>query len=149
MGSFDVVSLFTNIPLQECLDLAVSYITDGNSGLKVSKSDLNKLLSIATAQTRFPFNDKVNDQVDGVAVGPPFASVLANLFLRHHERFWLHIYQGPPIHFYRRYVDYTLCLFNSEHETLHFLQYLNSQHEDIRFTIEKNLIGLWLFLMFA
>ena len=40
MVSFDVVSLFTNIPLPECIDLAVSYITDGNSDLKPSKSDL-------------------------------------------------------------------------------------------------------------
>ena len=43
---FEVVSLSTNIPLQECNDLAVSYITDGNSDLKLLKSDLNKLLLI-------------------------------------------------------------------------------------------------------
>ena len=31
MVSFDVKSLFTNIPLRECIDLAVSYITDGST----------------------------------------------------------------------------------------------------------------------
>ena len=31
MVSFDVKSLFTKIPLRECIDLAVSYITDGNT----------------------------------------------------------------------------------------------------------------------
>ena len=30
MVSFDIVSLFTNIPLEECIDLAVNYISDGN-----------------------------------------------------------------------------------------------------------------------
>ena len=86
MVSFDVVSLFTNIPLQECIDLAVSYITDGSSDLKLSKSDLIQLLSIATAQTHFLFNGKVYDQIDSVAMGSPLAPVLANLFLGHHER---------------------------------------------------------------
>ena len=68
----------------EDIDLGVSYITDGNSDLKLFKSDLSKLLSIATAQMHFIFNDKVYDQRDGVVVGSPFAPVLANLFLGHH-----------------------------------------------------------------
>ena len=110
MVSFDVVNLFTNIPLQECIDLTVSYITDGNSDLKLSKSDLIKLSSIATAQTHFLFSGKVYDQIDGVAMGSPLAPVLANLFVGHHERSWLNTYKGPPVHLYRRYVDDTFCL---------------------------------------
>ena len=137
MVSFDVVSLFTNIPFQECIDLAVSYITDGNSDLKLSKSDLIKLLSFATAQTHSLFNGKVYDQIDGVAIGSPLAPVLANLFLGHHEGLWLNTNKGPPVHLYRRYVDDTFCLFNNEHEALLFLQHLNSQHDNIRFTMEK------------
>ena len=43
MVSFDVVSLFTNIPLKESIDLAVSYILEGNKNLKLSKTDLTKL----------------------------------------------------------------------------------------------------------
>ena len=34
MVSCDVESLFTNIPLEECIDLAVRYISDGNPDLK-------------------------------------------------------------------------------------------------------------------
>ena len=30
---FDVESLFTNIPLEECIDLAVKYISEGNPDL--------------------------------------------------------------------------------------------------------------------
>ena len=33
MVSFDVVSLFTNIPLKECIDLAISYVAEGNTEL--------------------------------------------------------------------------------------------------------------------
>ena len=75
MVSFDAVSLFTNIPLQECIDLAVSYIADGISDLKLFKSDIIKLLSIATAQAHLLFHGKVYDQIDGVAMGSPLAPV--------------------------------------------------------------------------
>ena len=137
MVSFDAVSLFTNIPLQECIDLAVSYITDGISDLKLFTSDIIKLLSIATAQTHLLFNSKVYDQIDGMAMGSPLAPVLANLFLGHHEPLWLNTYKSPPTHLYRCYIDDTFCLFNNEHEALPFLQYLSSLHENIRFTMEK------------
>ena len=89
MVSFDVASLFTNIPLKESIDLAVSYITQGNTKLKFSKPELIKMFSIATSQTHFLFNGKVFDQIDGVAMGSPLAPVLANLFLGHYENLWL------------------------------------------------------------
>ena len=38
MVSFDVESLFTNIPLEECIDLVVKYILDGNPDLKLSNT---------------------------------------------------------------------------------------------------------------
>ena len=95
MGSLDVVSLFTNIPLNESIDLAVSYISEGNPNLKLSKTDLTKLFSFATSQTNFLFYGKMYDQIDGVAMGSPLAPVLANLFLGHHENILLNKYQGP------------------------------------------------------
>ena len=33
MVLFDVESLFTNIPVDECIDLVVRYISDGNPNL--------------------------------------------------------------------------------------------------------------------
>ena len=137
MVSFDVKSLFTNIPLRECIDFAVSYNTDENTNLKLSKDDLVKLFSLATAQTHFLFDGKVFDQIDGVAMGSPLAPVLAKLFLGHHEHSWLSKYKGPSIQFYRRYVDDTFCLFNNEQDVSLFFDFLNSQHDNIKFTMEK------------
>ena len=62
---------------------------------------------------------------------------MANLFLGHHENIWLNKYQGPSLQFYRRYVDDTFCLFNSEQDALLFFDFLNSQHPNIKFTMEK------------
>ena len=89
MVSFYVASLFTNIPLKESIDLAVSCITEGNAKLNFAKAELLKMFSIATSQAHFLFNGKVFDQIDGVAMGSPLAPVLANLFLGRHENMWL------------------------------------------------------------
>jgi len=40
MVSFDVESLFTNIPLLETIELAVDYILSGNPNIKLSKDSL-------------------------------------------------------------------------------------------------------------
>ena len=69
--SFDVESLFTNLPLNECIDLGVKYISEGNPGLKLSENELKGLFGFATNETHFPFKGKLYDQMDSVAMGYP------------------------------------------------------------------------------
>ena len=104
MVSFDAESLFTNIPLSECIDLVVDYITKGNPGIKLSTSDLKRLWLFATTETHFFFKGTYYDQVNGVAVSSPLGPVLANLFIGHHEKIWLEQYRDSQVLFYRRYV---------------------------------------------
>ena len=59
MVSFDVVSLFTNIPLVECVNLAVDYISEGNPDLKLSKEELRSLFFVDTSENHFLFNKKL------------------------------------------------------------------------------------------
>ena len=54
--SFDVESLFTNIPLEESIDLAVKYILEGIPNIKFTSDELEKLLFIATPQTHFLYD---------------------------------------------------------------------------------------------
>ena len=130
-------SLFTNIPLRESIDLAVRYIVEGNPHLKLNQSSLKKLFLFATAETHFSFNGNFYDQTDGVAMGSPLAPVLANLFMGHHEKDWLQKYKGPEVLFYRRYVDDTFCSFNNDNDDSQFFDFINSQHTNIKFTMEK------------
>ena len=60
-----------------------------------------------------------------------------HIFLGHYENIWLNKYQGPSLHFYRRYVDDTFCLFNNEKDALLFFDFANTQHTNIKFTMEK------------
>ena len=130
------VSLFTNIPLLESINLSVDYILSNNPNIKLSKDNLKELFLVASARTHFLFLGNYYDQIDGVATGSPLAPVLANLFMGHHERIWLQQYDGPRVYFYRRDVDDIFCLFSNEKDALEFFQYLNGKHHNIRFTME-------------
>ena len=51
--SYDVTSLFTNIPLQETTAIAISLILNHNCNLTITKKELKKLFLFATFQTLF------------------------------------------------------------------------------------------------
>ena len=72
MVSFDVVSLFTNIPLKEPIEIIENRVY----------SVYTKLLHIAS-EGMFIFNDKLYCQTDGVAMGSPLGPSFANFFLGH------------------------------------------------------------------
>ena len=144
--SYDVNSLFTNIPLDETIEIAINKILENRQDLKISKRNLKKLFLFATAQTHFMFNENFYDQIDGVAMGSPLAPVLANLFMGFHETKWIENYKGNKPSFYRRYVDDIFAVFKSEHDANLFFNYLNLQHSNIKFTMEKELNGKLFFL---
>ena len=138
MVSFDVCSLFTNIPLNETIDLAVNLIFEKKENLKITKKELTELFIFATAKTYFLFNGIIYDQVDGIAMGSPLAPTLANLFMGYHETNWLSQFEGTKPTFYRRYVDDIFATFTNENDANTFFDYLNNRHTNIKFTKEYN-----------
>ena len=56
--------------------------------------------------------------------------------MSHHEKSRLENYNSG-IEFYGRYVDDTFALFNTEQDALSFFSYINSQHPNIKFTMER------------
>ena len=51
--SYDVTSLFTNIPLQEAIDIVINLIFNHNPNLNITRKELKKLFLFATSQTHF------------------------------------------------------------------------------------------------
>ena len=135
--SFDVVNLFTNVPLDETIDLAVDMVFDHYKDIQMSRVQMRKLFIFATKQTHFKYDGQYYDQIDGVAMGSPLGPKLANLFMGVHEKAWLSSYNGPKVLYYRRYVDDIFCIFENEEHVTPFLTYLNSKHKNIQFTLEK------------
>ena len=98
-----------------------------------------ELFHFATSRTHFLFKGYFYDQIDGIAMGSPLAPHLANLFMGHHEKSWISKFDNSQLLFYRRYVDATFCVFNSETQAMAFFEYINSKHPNIRFTMEKEM----------
>ena len=139
MASLDVESLFTNIPLEETIDIVTNRVYDNNKR-KVNgiwKRDFKDLLRLATKESVFYFNGRYFKQKDGVAMGSPLGPALANAFLAHHEVKWL---QDCPNSFapilYRRYVDDIFVLMCSQDQVKSLQEYFNSKHHKIKFTYE-------------
>ena len=139
LASFDVTSLFANIPLKETIKLAVDLIKTSYPNLKISSEDLTKLFKFVTCETHFLFNGKYYDQIDAVAMGSPLAPVLANLFMGHNEKLWIENFQGTSPSYYRRYVDDIFSVFSNSLEAKEFFNYINTRHPNIKFTMETGL----------
>ena len=148
MASLDVDSLFTDIPLEETIDICVDNLySDNENPPNIPKHNFRNLLNIATKETFFMFNKKYYKQVDGVAMGSPLGPALANIFMCSFESKWLRDCPNDfkPV-FYRRYIDDIFVLFSSPDLADKFREYLSSKHPNIKFSIEKEEDGCLPFL---
>ena len=84
------------------------------------------------------FNDELFQQVDGVSMGGPLAPSFANSFLAHLENNKItNCTTVVKPNLFLRYVDDCFALFKCNDDALTFLNFLNSLHPSISFTIEK------------
>ena len=84
--SFDIVSLFTNVPLAETIEIVANSICEQQSiAQSMPKSSLISLLKRATSGV-FTHRNELYTQTDGVAMGNPLAPTLANFFLGYLEK---------------------------------------------------------------
>ena len=138
MCSYDVQSLFTNIPINETIDICSKLMFQGVDLFRgMTKSVFKNLLYLCVRDGLFIFNNSLYKQVDGVAMGSPLGPTFANIFLCYHEKKWL---DECPTNFkpilYRRYVDDTLVIFSEKDHATQFFNYINKQHDNIAFTMD-------------
>ena len=83
MGSFYVDSLFTNIPLEETVEICTNELFKEFETVEgLSKPGFKELLYLV-------FDGTLYKQIDGLAMGSPLGPALANPFLVYHEKNWL------------------------------------------------------------
>ena len=148
MASLDVDSLFTNVPLNETIDICVNELFKNQSKcFNLDKKQISDMLSLTTKESVILFDSEFYNQVDGVSMGSPLGPTLANAFLCYHEKKWL---DDCPIDFkpvyYKRYVDDIFLLFRELEHAQRFKEYMNSKHRSISFTSEIEKEGSFPFL---
>ena len=150
MASLDVESLFTNVPLEETINICVNELFKSNSNIHgLNKKQITEMLSLTTKESIILFDMTFYTQVDGVAMGSPLGPSLANAnaFLCHHEIKWLNDCPDKfkPV-FYKRYVDDIFVLFKRPEHVKPFVDYMNSKHKNINFSFEMEKDGQMPFL---
>lgn len=126
--SFDVVSLFTKIPITEALELIKSKLN--------VPADFITLTEHCLKNTYFQFEGQIYKQILGAPMGSPLSPVIANIYMMYFE---IKALESAPLKpsLWRRYVDDTFIIWQHGIEELNnFLIHLNSIHEDIKFTME-------------
>lgn len=133
--SYDVTSLFTEIPLDETINHILDQIYKQHKLPQIaSRAIFKRLLERVTKGTVFSFNGKLYKQVDGCSMGNPLSPTLANIFMCKLEEDVVTPHNLP---FYDRYVDdcFTKRKTNAPDN---LLEKLNSYHPNIKFTVEEN-----------
>jgi hypothetical protein len=126
MVSFDVVSLFTKVPVEDSLSLLSQHFTD-----------ILALFKLVLTSTYFCINDQYFEQTDGVGMGRHYLqlsqiSSWRNLKKEH----WIKPPSSLPAG-----TDMLMTHFviwpHGEASLTNFLEHLNGLHKNIQFTMEK------------
>lgn len=133
MGSFDVTSLFTNVPISCTLE----YLSDRLESAKVmDKQNILLLTRLCLQNTYFVFRDSYYKQLEGAPMGSPLSPPIANLFM---EEFEVALMKSDVLKpkVWLRYVDDVFFVWSHGlGELYNFLDYINDKFASIKFTME-------------
>ena len=138
MVSFDVESLFTNVPIEGPVQAALRKLESDPTladRTTLTPAQIANLLDFVLRSTYFQYNGSIYEQREGAAMGSPVSAVIANLYM---ETFEEQAIESAPFKpkIWKRYVDDTFTILDRDRVDS-FLQHLNSQQPTIRFTMEN------------
>ena len=110
--SFDVESLFTNLPLSRTINIILDRIYNENLfSTTLTKCTLKKLVLNCCSETAFSFDNQLYEQTDGVSMGLSLGSFLSNIILIEFKCVIISdLINSSTIQFYKRYTNDTLVL---------------------------------------
>ena len=137
--SIDVVNLYGSIPVTEgvsAVDEMLKEYKDEIDLCGLSTDDVTSLLTHCLENNTFRFDDDHYKQRVGIAMGNKVAPPVAIIFMHQFERSAIRNATLKP-DFYGRYIDDSISVWTHGHgELIKFMDYLNSIHSNIKFTLE-------------
>ncbi|XP_013142201.1 PREDICTED: uncharacterized protein LOC106106199 [Papilio polytes] len=137
--SFDVESLFTNVPVAETIGIIKQLLSANNL-----PSVYLPLIEFCLTSGYFLWRGDYYLQMEGVAMGSPIAPVVANIFMEHLEDNALRTAPFKPRYWWR-YVDDVFAIVTRQGLSS-LLDHLNGIHPKIVFTTEVERDGTLPFL---
>ena len=125
--SFDVVSLFTKVPVSLVLKVAEERLKADDTLSDRTSLDVKNIISLLKMcldGTYFVFRGTIYQQMFGTAMGSPVSVVVANMVMEDVEERALSMFPTPP-RYWKQYVDDILTVLPSDMLDI-FLLHLNS-----------------------
>ena len=135
--TFDVTSLYTNIPNEEGIQAVKEFLKDHKPPYASANTVILLLTEVLTKNT-FEFNGKNYLQVGGTAMGTKLAPSYANIFMGMLEQKTIQSYHKEPFLWVRFIDDIFVIWTHGEQELIKFHEHLNSFHESIKYTMEQS-----------
>ncbi|KER21156.1 hypothetical protein T265_10452 [Opisthorchis viverrini] len=135
--SFDVNSLYTNVPKGDSLEIDKRLLLAGTTLSERTQLTVDEIVEGIKAclnLTHFVFDNVVYTQEQGLAMGSPISPVLANIFMEEFEQIALTGFPYPPKIFWR-YVDDTFVVMKRDN-VREFYNYLKELSPQIKFSME-------------
>jgi len=132
MIRFDVDNLYTNVPVNEAIEITLDmlYKRPNPPNISFTCIHLKHLLEIAVCNIPFRFIDKLYIQIDGVAMGSPLGPLLADIFMSNLE-LKLNRFSTNKPQIWIRYIDNIFCIFKKQQNIDDFLRRINKWHPNI------------------
>ena len=132
--SLDVVSLFTNTPVELVIRSLERRWTNIETNTSLSKTEFIKAVNLVLNSTFFTFNNVVYKQTFGVPMGSPLSPIVADLVLQDLETHSFNLLPFKP-DFYFRYVD-DVVLATTRSRMDAIVNIFNAYHPRLKFTVE-------------
>lgn len=147
MISFDVDNLYTNVPVNEAIEITLDNLFKGNNQppIPFDRIQMKYLLELAVCNVPFRFLEDTYIQQDGVAMGSPLGPILADIFMSNLEKKLNKFSTNKPLLWFR-YVDDVFCIFTEKQNIDDFFGRINRWHNNIKFTKETETGGKLAFL---
>ena len=101
--------LYSSLPVKRALSKVRVHLENDDelqSRTPLTAGELSALLGICLTSTCFMFQGLFYHLLDGVAMGSPVSSVVANIYIEHLERRFMNVRQGQRARIQcKRYVD--------------------------------------------
>ena len=132
MISFDVKDLYVNIPIDENRNLIKTKLLQNNN-IQITYQ-MFSLLKLILSQSYFMFQQKIYQPAQGISMGSPISSLIAEIFLQHYEDANIkQLLALKNIALYVRYVDDILVIYDTTKINLHTINtYINRTHNNIK-----------------
>jgi hypothetical protein len=139
LTTFDVTSLYTNIPHEEGVQAAKRALNKSRPGnVKPSNDSLINLLEFVLSKNNFHFNEKNYLQICGCAMGSKCSPSFANIYVSNFELQFVYTYHLQPL-VWVKFLDDIFCIWQHGLEELNeFYKHINSANPNLKFTMESS-----------